>query len=73
MQQHAPWYLFWNSLSDDEKILFRLLQQTYSELGSNVKMFYFGYIDKKAQIRNYVLGRFGVDLENLPIDRNTTT
>ena len=66
IKQNTPWDLFWNSLTQDEKTLFRLLQRTHRELGSHVQMFYLGHLRQKQDISDYVLGKFGIDLENLP-------
>ena len=63
---YDTWKSFWDSLDSDEKVLFRLLQSAHRELGKNVQMFYYGYMNQKNQIEKYVTNRFNVDLNKLP-------
>lgn len=69
IHQHTPWYLFWNSLNTEEKRLFRLLQMAHRELGKDSKMFSYGYLGIKNDIKEFVMGKFSVDLDDLPRDR----
>ena len=43
--------------------LFRLLQRTYIELGVNVAMFATNWVAPKTMIEEYVLEKWGIDLE----------
>lgn len=63
---YSNWHEFWNSLDSDKKALFRVLQSAHRELGSNVRMFYHGYMTPKRHIEEYVKENFNVDLNNLP-------
>lgn len=65
----TPWKEFWDGLSEDEKVLFRLLQRVHRELGQNVQMFSTNWMMPKKDIEEYVQDKFGVNLNNLPKDR----
>lgn len=54
---------FFNPLSGEDKELFRMLQRAYQELGQNRQMFSYSYMGIKQEIRDYVMKRYGYDLE----------
>jgi hypothetical protein len=60
------WNEFWSNLNTYDKELFRLLQRTHNDLGTNVQMFYHGWMSSKREIEDFVKSRFNVDLNNLP-------
>lgn len=65
----TPWKEFWDGLSEEEKVLFRLLQRVHRELGKNVQMFSTNWMMPKKEIEDYVQDKFGVNLNNLPKDQ----
>jgi hypothetical protein len=66
--KYATWESFWGTLSVNKRELFRLLQQTHSELDS-VRSFDSGLIHSKISIEEYVEKTFKVDLNNLPQEK----
>jgi hypothetical protein len=68
MDQISPWELFKRAQSKEDMRLFRLLQRIHTELPKGRQMFYLDYLNQKKDIEDYVLDKFGVDLNNLPKD-----
>jgi len=59
---NAEFDAFFDSLSRENKRLFRMLQSAYNELGRNVQMFSHGHLGIKQEIAEFMLEKFNYDL-----------